>query len=735
MCFRLLAIIVILCLTPSFGDCKDAPKSKTAAKQVLKQKKPAPTKKIYLEKPKLSPSSKKVSQKTKTHPIQRPAHNLVKTKQPEKTNATLTQTATSTPAAKYIINMQDESKLLEIVKLSTNQQWFEASEIASTCQDPSYANAIIKTLKIYYEPQSLPIKEISDFFNENKWISAEPFTNKIEKSISYDNTPGSVLEWFNGREPQTNNGKFSLIHASITVGSASLNDQNTKNLLRELWRTTEFDLNTEEYYLKKYKDHLTIEDLLNKIEFLTWNKSYTYAEQLLSIVPQQYKKLPRVRLDVAKSKFSLDRTLKSIDLKLTKDDYLQYLVIDNLLDNDKESAALEKLLLIKPKMAFDKWWKIKNIAIRNALREGLYEEAYSLTLNHKLEYGPDMAEAEWLGGWISLRFLNNPEQAIKRFEILYNNTKLSSSKSKGAYWLARSFEAMEDQTTAHSWYETASTYTGTFYGHLAIATLHGSHKHDYFQNLATSTHKKPSNYAHKEMAKKLTYFAYLLHKSDVKLLANSLVATLADFDLDRNDLETSALYFTNRKYYPFAVEIGKSTSNKGAPLIREGYPKHIAINSGDLPKGIYLGIMRQESMFDPLATSPAGAKGLMQLMPATAAKMASSLGQHKSSFATDPSANVAQGIKFFDQLYNQYESIPLSIAAYNAGPGNVNKWLNRYGDPRNSHDQYQMIDWIESIPFNETRNYVKKVLENYVVYDSILDNNHAPNAIISFLDK
>ncbi len=732
MYFRLLAIIVMLSLTPHNLSAKDAAQAKPSSKTSFKQKKPTITK--VKKKPSTSQINKQAAS-LKSKKGTTPAQTLGKLKDQEKQAqqkvTPIVKNSTGVQPAKYISNMQDEPELLQIIKLASNQQWFEASEIAEKCKDPKYANSIIQVLKIYYNPQALPIKEIADFFHENKWLSPEPFTTKIEKSISYDNTPGSVLEWFKVREPQTNSGKFSLLHASLTLGAASLNDQNTKKNLRDLWKSTEFDLNTEEYFLKKYKDHLTIEDLLSKIEFLTWNKSYTYAEQLLGILPTQYKKLPRIRLDVAKSKFSLDRTLKNIDEKSTKDDYIQYILISNLLEHDKDTAALNKLVHIKPKAGFEKWWKLKNIAIRNALRDGQYQEAYILTADHNLDYGPDLAEAEWLGGWISLRFLNNPEQAIKRFDTLYNNTKLSSSKSKGAYWLARSFEALGDTTRSNEWYQSASNYKGTFYGHLAIAALHGSTKHDYFENLAAES-KKPNNYEHKELAKKLTYFAYLLHKSDIKLLANSLVATLADFDLDRNDLEISALYFTNRKYYPFAVEIAKSTSNKGAPLIREGYPKHIELSDNALPKGLYLGLIRQESMFDPNALSPAGAHGLMQLMPATASRIAKMIGIPKP---TDPASNVRTGVAYFDQLYNQYENLPLAIAAYNAGPGNVNKWLVRNGDPRNSHDAYAMIDWIELIPFNETRNYVKKVLENYVVYDSILDDNHAPNAMISYLEK
>ncbi len=732
MLFRLLAIIVMLSLTPLSASAKDIVQTKTTSKNGFKQKKSTITKVAKRpSKSQLNKQAESIKNKKGVTPTQTLGKLKDREKQAQLKVTPIAKSASNFPAAKYISNMQDEPELLQIIKMASNQQWFEASEIAEKCKDPKYANSIIQVLKIYYNPQSLPIKEIADFFNENKWVSPEPFTAKIEKSISYDNTPGSVLEWFKVREPQTNSGKFSLLHASITLGAASLNDQNTKKNVRDLWKSTEFDINTEEYFLKKYKDHLTIEDLLSKIEFLTWNKSYTYAEQLLSILPPQYKKIPRTRLDIAKSKFSIDRTLKNLDDKSIKDDFIQYCLISSLLEHDKDAAALNKLLHLKPKAGFDKWWKLKNIAIRNALRDEQYQEAYNLTVDHHLDYGSDLAEAEWLGGWISLRFLNNPEQAIKRFDTLYNNTKLSSSKSKGAYWLARSFEALGDTARSNEWYQVASAYKGTFYGHLAIAALHGPTKHDYFENLATDS-KKPSNYEHKELAKKLTYFAYLLHKSDIKILANSLVATLADFDLDRNDLEVSALYFTNRKYYPFAVEIAKSTSNKGAPLIKEGYPKHIELSDNALPKGLYLGLMRQESMFDPNALSPAGAHGLMQLMPATASRIAKMIGIPKPS---DPASNVRTGVAYFDQLYKQYENLPMAIAAYNAGPGNVNKWLVRNGDPRSSHDAYAMIDWIELIPFNETRNYVKKVLENYVVYDSILDTNHAPNAMISYLEK
>ena len=150
---------------------------------------------------------------------------------------------------------------------------------------------------------------------------------------------------------------------------------------------------------------------------------------------------------------------------------------------------------------------------------------------------------------------------------------------------------------------------------------------------------------------------------------------------------------------------------------------------------MYLAIIRQESKFDPDAVSIAGARGLMQIMPETAYRLAKILGLPKDSYATSPKANILKGITYVDQLYAQYNNCVLTLAAYNAGSGNVRKWIDKYGDPRTFRTHYEVLDWVESIPFGETRDYVKKVLENFVVYDSIFSSQHNTQSIIAFLQQ
>ena len=142
---------------------------------------------------------------------------------------------------------------------------------------------------------------------------------------------------------------------------------------------------------------------------------------------------------------------------------------------------------------------------------------------------------------------------------------------------------------------------------------------------------------------------------------------------------------------------------------------------------------RIQSQFDQGAKSPAGAVGLMQLMPRTAHMLAKQLGLAKNSYISNANSNVAKGVEYIDQLYKRYDSYILTIAAYNAGPSNVNRWIKTYGDPRKFKKRDEIIKWIESVPFEETRFYIKKVLENYVVYSSMLDKSHTSKSLLEFL--
>jgi soluble lytic murein transglycosylase len=631
-------------------------------------------------------------------------------------------------------SLSDHDRYVEITKFASQKDWSDANTLVMQCSDKSYASSLLKMLKIYYEPEAVLLSEKTNFFVEHPWIPREPFEAKIEGTISPRDSNESILKWFKENEPQTDVGKLILLDALIKAKQLSISNKAIVTNLRQLWRTTSLSDDLEEYYLKTYGDYLTVEDLLEKIEHLTWEGSYTYAGKLLSIVPTKFKKLPKARLEIARSKVPFRATLGSLKGELKNDDFVNYLVIKHLINNDQDLEAIKRLAKLSPKSQYEKWWKLKYISIRNALREKQYKQAYVLTLNHKLPYGSDMADAEWIGGWISLRFLDEPVEAVRRFKKLYDNTKLANSRSKAAYWLARSYEHMGDQTNAATWYEIASKFKGTFYGQLAISSLSPYGQHNYFEDVA-EVHFASAGSDDGEKAKKIAYLAYILDKANVSRLSNKLIDSISDLKLDKTGLEASAKYFTKLGRHDLVVELSRTSSNKGMSLFEDGYPTHININASNakFSKALYLAIIRQESRFDQGARSPAGAAGLMQLMPATADLVAKKIGMPRKSYLASGEANVKHGVAYFDSLYEKFESIPLSIAAYNAGPGNVVKWLDRYGDPRGSRDPYAILDWIEMIPFSETRNYVRKVMENYVIYNSMTNHNHTPKDIVSFL--
>lgn len=629
----------------------------------------------------------------------------------------------------------DDYYNVELVKKAVARDWKGAESQIRKVKNKSFAKNLLKLTQIYYKPEELRLDDILSFFQKNSWIPVEPFLFGIEKKLDFSKeSNSSILEWFDTNKPITKEGKFILIDALVDNDEVDINNKEEVKYIRAIWRKTSFNsIFLEERFLKKYKSVLKVNDLNRKIEILTFEKKLSLADKIISVLPKRLQSLPKERLLVAKKYSSDSIRIQKAYKKHPHDPYFQYLYIKALQKRGKEKEAIKTLLKVKPTFCHQKWWRLKNLAIRDAIKHKMYRAAYSLTIDHNLPYGSDMAEAEWLGGWISLRFLNNPSIALKHFDNLYKETRFASSKSKASYWIARSYEAMGDSNNARSWYIRASSFKGTFYGNMAIAQNFGNEKINYFK------HQKEDdsswyNYIDKEKAKMITHLAAILHEARVYRLVDKLFYSVSEMDLHHKDLNIYVNMLESWKKKSLAVKFSRVLSNrKGELLLRDGYPYKVLITKNKLPKPVYLGIIRQESNFDQHAVSSAGARGLMQLMPGTARRMAKKFNIKQKDYAHNPKTNVLYGVKYIDHLYDNYNNLPMAIAAYNAGPGNVKKWVGIYGDPRKLKSTYEIIDWIESIPYSETRSYVKSVLENTAIYDSILSKKHKSDSIIGFL--
>ena len=346
--------------------------------------------------------------------------------------------------------------------------------------------------------------------------------------------------------------------------------------------------------------------------------------------------------------------------------------------------------------------------------------------------GPEFAAAEWMSGWIALSFLDDPILAVEHFENFYNTVSYPISLSRGAYWLGRSYEKLNNKSLMDKWYNEAAKYLTTYYGQLAFLKINPEEKFELdLEQIVDKNYKKEFS------EKGLVKIIYLLNELNKDKYTKHILRHIALDNLEKGSEILAADLATNISRYDFAIQISKLASyekrflnNYNYPII--GTPK--IINGRKIPETAFiLSIIRQESEFDTSANSSAGAKGMMQLMTYTAKIVAkqAKLPYSISGLTRDPEYNIKLGSYYFNSLIEDYNGIyPFAIAAYNAGPNRVKTWRRVNGDP--SKGKLSYVNWIELIRFKETRNYVQRVLENINVYKYMLSKE--PVKIDSYFD-
>ena len=326
-----------------------------------------------------------------------------------------------------------------------------------------------------------------------------------------------------------------------------------------------------------------------------------------------------------------------------------------------------------------------------------------------------------MSGWIALSFLNDPILAKDHFKNFYDNVGYPISLSRGAYWLARSYEKIGSKDQSLKWYEEASKYLTTYYGQLAYLKIKPNEKFKLNDQIKIDEKYKKIFYE-----KDLVKIVFLLDELNKDKHAKDILKHLATENIKKGSEILAAELATNISRYDYAIQIAKQASYEkrfhndfNYPIIST--PK--LINGRKIPESAFiLSIIRQESEFDMEANSSAGAKGLMQLMTYTAKLVAkqAKLPYSKSRLTSDPEYNINLGSHYIAGLILEYDgSYPFAVAGYNAGPKRVRYWKKRNRNPQKKQINY--VDWIELIRFEETRNYVQRVLENYNVYRYILE--------------
>ncbi len=543
-----------------------------------------------------------------------------------------------------------------------------------------------------------------------------------EHKLSTDSiSPKKIIEWFDVHEPLSGFGKMILGESFILDG----NIQKGSLLIKEGWITAELSKSELRFYRKKFKKYLNANDYINRADYLAWNNKYWDLKRLLRYLPKDYELLYTARQLLMSKSYGVDNAISKVPSKFKNDAGLNYDRLKWRRKRGRVDSSLEILLKVQNTKDYlvrpDKWWIEREIISRSLIYKKKYELAYKIASNHALTDGSEYAAAEWMSGWIALSFLDDPLLAKDHFENFYNNVGYPISTSRGAYWLAKTYQKLGKEDLATEWFEKAAMFLTTYYGQLAFMEL------DPTKTFELSKDKEISkDYRNNFLKKELVRTIYLLDELNEDKYTKHILRHLANDDIENGSEILAAELATNIDRFDFAIQIAKIASYEKRFHNKFNYPIISTpnfINGRKIPETAFiLSIIRQESEFDLSANSHAGAKGLMQLMPYTAKLVAkqAKLPYSRSRLTTDAEYNINLGSHYIAGLILEYDgAYPFAIAAYNAGPKRVRYWKKINKNPQKNQINY--VDWIELIKFRETRNYVQRVLENYNVYRYILE--------------
>lgn len=355
-------------------------------------------------------------------------------------------------------------------------------------------------------------------------------------------------------------------------------------------------------------------------------------------------------------------------------------------------------------------WVERNILARRYLEEKSYQKAYDVLKDHGLMSGENFAHAEFMLGWVSLRFLKEYDQALYHFQNLYEKVKTPISVARAAYWIGKAYKALNDPVQAKEWFARAQIHQATYYGQLAWKEVSGKISAVKLnQKMKVSAEARRKFQAH-PFVKAIQLLAPLKKRT----MAESFALALAEEMHTEEEQYLMVDFLKQVMEDGTVVEAYKKSVKLQAPLFGLAYPKLPYVPSHVVHPAFAHAIIRQESRFKSDGVSTAGALGLMQLMPATADRVLKAQ-KIKKRPLTDPHHNVTLGCHHLKELLTYYRgSHVLAAAAYNAGTKPVDEWIEQFGDPRHAH--VDSVDWIENIPYFETRNYVQRVMENYHCY-------------------
>ena len=610
--------------------------------------------------------------------------------------------------------LADDEHLYRLAFDSAHKQHFDWA-LNATHKAHNKLLAKVLEWQYYVTPGSgAEFGEITAFIKANPdWPQQTTLERRAEEAITAATPHSAILDWFGQHAPTTVDGAMAYGKALLEQGRA----EQATELVRKFWVSGNFGQVQERLFLNNFEDLIRDQDDVARLDRLLWDHQDNGIRQQMSRVDSDHKLLAQARMAFDNEASNAESLAKHLPDSVKDDPGLIYEWVHYLRGRDDDDGAIQ--LLRDPahdQGRPDLWWTERAVLARRALQKGNISIAYDLAQNHGQTDGSGYAEAEWLSGWIALRFLSDATQGLDHFSRMYDHVATPQSRSRAAYWAGRSCEVLGQGDEAVRWFNLAAQNVTTFYGQLAVGRIH----QDQLWALPPDPKPSPADVAHFER-QEMTQAAHLLGEIKETDLVKPFMLKAVELAETPGERELAANLAEKLGRADIAVTVAKQSEHQGVPLIQSGYP--MLPSASEKPeRALVLGLIRQESAFHFDAVSSAGAMGLMQLMPQTAAKIAKTLkvvfrkrDNLNAQLTKNPALNVKLGSAYLGDLLNDFNgSYVLSVAAYNAGPARVRRWVKDMGDPRTA--EVDPVDWIESIPFSETRNYVERVLEGTQIY-------------------
>jgi soluble lytic murein transglycosylase len=637
-------------------------------------------------------------------------------------------------------------------KLMKEKKFKEALLESMKANDESIPKVFLWRI-IISSPESVSFKEVSDFIEKNPHF---PRLNKIHivaEGLLSEISESEVIKWFENQgdrkeavdsKPKTYLGRLKLIDACAKTTEKANNIQcNNEKFLSDIWINHDFNhsLKKEKEFIKANKNDIKQYDTIARINRLIWNNQLTSAQRIFHLVNDDYKNLFKARIALKNNREDADLSLKKVPDWLKNDDGLMYDVAEWMIENGESDEKILEHLKNSPKISeySNRWWQIKRQFLDKIIKQKNYTLAYELAsnTNYSLEDNDSYIASQWLAGWISFRFLQDYKKSYRHFYNIYKSAETNGSKARGAFWAGHSAEKLGNYNVALNWFNEASKYYTSFYGQVAFNILQKPADiipKSFFYRRSRDFNLK-FNFEQKELLKAINLLYLLNEHFFAKIFINQFITQ----NKGKDELIFISKFNKSLGRPDYMIESLKTMMDTGSFVLSQDVMPRLNIFNEfkdfkikDADEALVHGIIMVESQFDPKARSPVGALGLMQVVPNTAQFSARELKipYAKEKLTDDLRFNVSVGSFYINHLIQRYKSLVLAIAAYNAGVGVVDEWLRANPFPEKKDNIYEVIYWIESIPYLETRQYVQKVLTNYQLYKMIIDVDDLERIIV-----